>query len=397
MMNESNRLSASKGRLALAALCVLAVNAGCSRQDEVTEASQESARSVQLAQIETFTFTHSVIVQGTWIAKDAAMVPARIGGILKAILVEDGATVTNGQALAHIDSEQLEYAVEARRQDVSVARSALDVARAQAERAAADLERAGNDHRRFQALRADNAVSDQAAEQVATQWKSAVAAEKVARAQIDLAAAQVRQVEAALAIVERDLRDTVIHAPLNGVISRRFHELGESVEPNKPVFRIENPERIEFSAFLAERYFPLVNPGTTMVELQAANRSVGEFVVSYRSPTVHETFRTFEIKCLLPEPPDWLVPGMMASASVVLDRREGRGVPAGTLVRRPAGDLLFAVKEGSAHAYPVKTGYETAGMVEIVEGLPDGVTHVVSAGQFTLNEGDRVTVRGEDN
>jgi len=189
----------------------------------------------------------------------------------------------------------------------------------------------------------------------------------------------------------------VIRAPLNGVISQRFHELGESVEPNKPVFRIDNPERIEFSAFLAERHFPLVYPGTTMVELQAANRSVGEFVVSYRSPTVHETFRTFEIKCLLQEPPDWLVPGMMASARVVLDLREGRGVPAGTLVRRSAGDFLFAVKDGAAQAYPVKTGYETDGRVEIVEGLPDGVTHVVSAGQFTLNEGDRVTVRGEDN
>lgn len=396
MLSESNQDLTSKGGLVLAAMCFLVVAAGCSRQDADTEASHKSTRPVQLAPINPFTFTHSVNVQGTWVAKDAAIVPARIGGILKEILVDDGATITNGQALAHIDSEQLEYAVEARRQDVSVARSALDVAKAQADRAAADLARAENDHRRFQALRADKAVSEQAAEQVATQWKSSVAAEKVARAQIDLAAAQLRLVEASMAIVERDLRDTVIRAPLNGVISQRFHELGESVAANKPLFRIDNPEKVEFSAFLAEQYFPLVHPGTTMVELRAANRSVGEFVISYRSPTVHETFRTFEIKCLLQEPPDWVVPGMMATASVVLDRREGRGVPAGTFVRRPAGAFLFAVKEGAAQAYPVKTGYETAGMVEIIKGLPEGVTHVVSAGQFTLNEGDRVTVRGEE-
>jgi len=397
MFNETNRHFTTTGQLALAALWFLAVGSGCSRHHADDTETREQGRPVQLVPIEASAFTHAVTVQGTWASKDFAMVPARIGGILKAILVEDGATVTNGQALAFIDSEQLEYTVEARRQDVNVARSALDVARAQAERAAADLERAANDHRRFAALRADNTVSEQAAEQVATQWKAAVAAEKVARAQIDLAAAQLRQAESGLAIVERDLRDTVIRAPLDGVISQRFHELGESVEANKPVFRIDNPERLEFSALLAEQYFPLVQVGATRVELRTANRSVGEHIISYRAPTVHETFRTFEIKCLFHETPDWVAPGMMASASVVLDRREGRGVPAGTLVRRPAGDFLFAVKGGAARAYPVRTGYATGGMVEILEGLPPDVTHVVGMGQFALEDGDRVVVRGEDN
>ncbi len=372
------------------------IAAGCGGGKEKATGERTDAVQVMISLVETTDFERSIGVQGTLAAKEFAMVPARIGGTLKELLVEDGAEVTKGTELARIDSEQLGHAVELRRQDVLVARNALAVAQAQSDRILAEKERAGKDHRRFQALREEEVVSEQAAEQVDTAWRAAEAADKVARAQVALAEAQVSQAESALAIAERDLRDTVVRAPIDGVISRRFYEPGEMVGGGNPLFRIDNPEAVEFSAFLAESYFPMIVTGNTQVRLKLSDESVKELTVTYRAPTVHETLRTFEIKCLWSNPPDSVVPGMMAHAEVVIDHRRGLSVPSGALVQRAGKTLLYAYKDGRAHALEVKTGYVTNGKTEILEGLDSLYTQVISAGQNLVKDGARVTVVGEE-
>lgn len=378
--------------LLLVILSMIAIGCG---KDKTADTKTDSIQ-VMISPIEMDDFEHSVGVQGTLSAKEFAMVPARIGGTLKELLVEDGALVTQGTKLAHIDSEQLGHAVELRRQDVLVARNAMTVAQAQSDSVQAEMERAGNDHRRFQALREEQAVSEQMAEQAATAWKAAQAADKVARAQVALTEAQVSQAESALAIAERDFRDTVVRAPIDGVISRRFYEPGEMVGGGNALFRIDNLETIEFTAFLAERYFPMITVGKTRVRLELGDETVKELTVTYRAPTVHETLRTFEIKCLWVNPPESVVPGMMAHAEVVIDHRRGLAVPSGALVQRAGRTLLFGYKDGQAVALEVKTGYLTNGKTEILEGLDDRYTHVISAGQNLVKDGAPVTVTGQE-
>jgi len=191
------------------------------------------------------------------------------------------------------------------------------------------------------------------------------------------------------------LRDTVVRAPIDGRISEKRYELGEMAEKGKPVFRIDNPAALEFSAHLAEQYYARVAPGVTALRLRVSGRPAGEFPLSYRSPTVHAALRTFEIKCRLPAPPPELAPGMMADAEVVLAEREGRGVPASVPVERGDATLVFVVADGVARAVPVETGYETGGWLEVRAGLPADVEAVVGMGQFMLDDGDPVAVGTE--
>jgi RND family efflux transporter MFP subunit len=369
---------------------------GCGRRDMTTVAISDNGVPVQLVAVNSTTFTQSVRVQGTLEARARALVPARIGGTIEAIMVEEGQSVTHGQALCLLDSEQLENAMETCRQSLAVAQSALDVSRAHAERTLADLEKATKDNERYHILLKDDAVSENATEQVETRWKEAVAIHKVSRAQVSLAGAQVRQVTVALSIAERNLRDATICAPIEGTLSEQRYELGEMVEMGNPVFRIDNLNALEFSAHMAEQYFPLIVVGKTTARLVVAGKDMGTSTVSYRSPTVNVASRTFEIQCVLDDPPAYAAPGMMADAEIVIDRREGRGVPTEALVTRGDKVLLFTVQGKQARALIVSPGYRTDGITEITNGLPESTMLVVGSGQFMLDDGDSVVIQEEN-
>ena len=379
----------------LLAVSLLTILTGCSRDNGSADANA-GPREVKLAPVTSMTFLETTHAQGTIEAERFAMVPARTGGILQEILVEDGAAVTNGQILARLDADQLQNARVTRQQEVRLAESALSVAEAQAEQAKVERERAAREQHRFATLLQDQAVSQQQAEQIETQWKAALAADSVAVANVELAKARIRQARAAAAIAERDVQDTIIRAPLDGAISQRMHQLGESIPPNNPVFRIDATQQLRFSAFLPARRFPDISPGETPLQLQVANRSIAEQIIHYRSPTVHAQLRTFEIRSRLDTPPAWVVPGMMATATIVIDQRDGRGVPTDAVIRNGGETYVMIVADDIAKRVNIQTGYRTDNMLEILEGLPDTITHIIRSGHHGLESGTPVVIQNEE-
>lgn len=370
-------------------LIFLILLVGCGETEK-----EEDIREVpiKLSSLRTLTFNNLVRVQGTLETKSFALVPARIGGTIEKLFVEEGDRVEIDQPLCLIDRENLIHMVETRKQELAVADSLLEVSRAQLDSARAELKKANKDFERFQRLVTDAAVTVDRFEQVEIRRIGSQATEKVVISEIKLAGARVRQAQALLTIAERNLADTTIRSPIAGTVSHRFYELGEMAEVDKPVFRVDDTGILEFSAYLASIYYPMIKPGETLVRIRVAGDDMGSYPISYRSPTVDEKLRTFEIKSLLPDHSPSVAPGMMARAEIILDSREGAGVPVGSVLPRGGETVIFSVDNGWAIAIPVTLGYKTDGMVEVISELPVTVKEVVSLGQKMLNEGDPVRI-----
>ena len=367
---------------------------GCGKSND--EKSDEAGKTpVQLSSLRRMTFNDSVRTQGTLVSKNFALVPARIGGTVEELFVDEGDDVEIDQPLCQIDREKLIQTVETRKQQLAVAESSLEVSQAQLVNIQAELKKASKDYKRFEQLRDDAAVTIDRFEQVETRKIGSEAADKIAAAQIKLAEARVNQARASLAIARRNLNDTTIRSPIKGTVSHRFYELGEMAKKDQPAFRVDDTNILEFSGYLSSSYYPRIAEGETPVQLRIAGEDIGRFFISYRSPTIDEKLRTFEIKCLISDPPPSLAPGMMADAEIILDSREGRGVPIGTPVRRGGEIVLFAVEGGVARAYPIIPGYSTNGIIEIISGLPETVDEVVTLGQKMLDNGDMVRILQE--
>lgn len=341
-------------------------------------------------------FERSLVVQGNVEAKYFAMVAARIPGVIEAIDVDEGDPVIAGQTLLfETDAVALEKNVQINRHNLTVTQCARREAVANLDKVKVDFHKAKLDYERFQRLYAKEAVTADAFEQQQSRYAQLDAVVKLATAQVDLTAAQADQAKAALAIAEKDLADATVYAPIDGTVSVRLQEPGEMGDPGVPVMRIDDTSVLEVAAFLPAQYYGAVVPNQTPMRIQVSGIDLGSQVVTYKSPTIHPKLRVFEIKCLLKDPPEGVAPGAMAQIVVVLDSRQGLGVPARAIQQRGGGSVVFVVEGNTVRQKTVKTGFESAGWIELLDAdVKDGAA-VVTMGQYMVEEGTAVSVQQE--
>lgn len=359
-------------------------------------AAEAPATTVAVTPLAVRDFERRVQVQGTIESKHTAIVSAKIPGSLEAIFVDEGDAVVAGETkLFQTDALKLQKAVEVAQQNLAIARCGRREKEAYRERLTADFEKARIDYERHQLLYESESIAIDALEQQQSRYRQALAMCKHAQSLVDLAVEQERQAEAALAIAQKDLGDALVRAPLSGKVAQRFLEPGEMAGAGTPVLRIEDTSLVEVSAFLPSQYYAEIRPGETKMRIAVYDVAIGEFPISFKSPTINPKLRTFEVKCEIQDPPAGVVSGAMADIAVLLARHSGFGVPKDAIQMRGDRPVVFYVEADVARLLPVETGIESEGMVEILgEGLREGLP-VITMGQFHVQEGRRVAVRQE--
>ncbi len=341
-------------------------------------------------------FENVIVTQGNVEAKNVAMVSPRISGTLEKIFVDEGDSVIAGETkLFQTDSVKLEQNVTIRKRDLAVAHCAQQQAQAYLEKVSADFNKADLDFKRFERLLEKGATTQDMFEQQQSNYKQVAASKKVAQAQVELAAEQVCQAEAVLAIAKKYLADTTIVAPISGKVSMRMAEPGEMGESGQPVLRIEDTTLIEVSAFLPAADYPSVTVGQTPIKVRVSGIDLGLQTVSYKSPTIQPKLRTFEIKCLLEKPPDGVAPGAMADIAVVLMSREGLGVPVAAIQQRGGKSVIFVIDGNVARRKEIQVGLQNEGWIEILDGDVNEAASVVTMGQYMLDDGTEVSIQKE--
>ena len=331
-------------------------------------------------------FERTVMFTGNLEAKSFVLVSPRIGGALEDIFVEEGDAVTAHETkLFQTDPLTLEKGLQIARQEHTVAQHAVREKKANLERLQADFTKAEQDYTRGKELLAQHAISTSAFEEYESRYLQGLALIKHAKVLISLAQEQEIQARLHMDIAAKNLRDSLVMAPISGVVTERFREPGEMGEIGKPVLRIENLEALEVAGFLPEDYFHQVFPGTTPVRIRVGTLKLPLQKITYKSPTVDRTLRTFEVKVHLENPSPGITPGRIAHLEVLLESRTALGVPREALVAKRSGPVLFAAEGTRAREIPVVPGLETEGWVEIRD----------YSGDFSLGEGSRVITQGQ--
>ena len=136
----------------------------------------------------------------------------------------------------------------------------------------------------------------------------------------------------------------------------------------------------------------MVRPGRTPMRVRVSGVDLGVLMVGYKSPTVNRKLRTFEVKGLIESPPEGSAPGCLAEVVVVLDQRQGVGVPSAAIQQRGGSDVLFLVEDGHARMLPVEAGRSSAGWTEIRGEAVSAGTEVVTMGQQLVTDGAAVSI-----
>jgi RND family efflux transporter MFP subunit len=146
-----------------------------------------------------------------------ATIAAKITGRVNEIFAEEGMRVQADQVLATLDDTDARARLLSAKADRDATAAALADLRV-------NLANAERDHRRWEQLWKERAVSEQSVDQARTAVDSL-------RARIALAEEQVRAAEARVNVAEQDLENTVIRAPFAGLVVSKDAQRGEMVSP----------------------------------------------------------------------------------------------------------------------------------------------------------------------
>jgi RND family efflux transporter MFP subunit len=396
-----DKLTTKQKKTCIAVLVVLVVGIFflLKKDTKVTDLQEDqNAVPVVVTKITERTFERYLTVQGNLESKNFTIVSPRVAGTIEEFYVDEGDTVVANQTkLFKTDSIKLQETVEVRKHLLSVEECVRREAIANLEKTEADFYKAELDYHRFERLLEKKVVSVDAFERQQSRYKQLAAVVKLAKANVDLTTANVQKVKANLAISKKDLADTVIYAPITGKISYRFKESGEMGQPGEPVVRIDDTSLIETSAYLPAQYYTEVIPQKTMVEVIVSGKNIGQFPVSYKSPTINPKLRTFEVKCLLDNPSETIAPGAMAQIRVILETKQGLAVPSTAIQQRGGKSIVFTIREDKAEKIEVQREIENHGWTEVVSDKLNEQSLVVTMGQDMLDDGQLVSVQKEGN
>ncbi|MEW5807077.1 MAG: efflux RND transporter periplasmic adaptor subunit [Acidobacteriota bacterium] len=278
----------------------------------------------------------------------------KTGGLLMERLVEEGQDVKKGQIIARLDSVEIAREVERQMALVAAARATL----AELERgfrpeeikegeaavisAKADLERIRSDFDRQQKLFAREVIS-------AMEFEAARAAHDMAEARlkqaeerlallregprierIEVARATLKQAEATLGIAQRQMENTTILSPIDGIILSKNAEAGEFVAPGTPVVTVGDISHVWLRAYVDETDLGRVKigqkvkvtadtyPGKVYQGHVSFIASESEFTPKSVQTQKERVKLVYRIKVEIPNLDRELKPGMPADAEILL-------------------------------------------------------------------------------
>ena len=321
----------------------------CSHRSNAQQQAANAPRPVRVAAVTTAPLNDAVRAVGLLGPKDEAKLAFKLGGVIEAIHVEEGAAVKSGQVLAFLRQTEIAASVEQARQAAS--------------KAARDLIRG-------KALFADGVATEEQVQDLSTAHEIA---------------------GAALRAAEFNSSYARIVAPADGVVLRKLAQPNELVQAGQPVlvvgggsrgwvvrlgladrdrvrFQVGDRARVDFDAFPSQSF-----AGRISNLASSADPATGTFTVEVQVEPGAARF----------------VQGLVARVS--LSPRSGamgRVVPVSALIEANGSEasvFVFDPQKSVVHRVAIRLGQLHDREVEVLEGLAAGAEVVIDGAAYLAN------------
>jgi len=284
-------------------------------------------------------------VIGSIVAERKTTVSSKILAAIQSISVSAGSNVKQGDLLVQLDARDLHTQVQQAEQALSGAQATLTQAQAE--------------FKRREQLRAQNVVSQSEYDQ--------------AKAQFDIAKANVARAAQAKAETEVALTNAEIRAPISGRVVDRLAEPGDTASPGKPLLTLYDPSAVRLEAPVREELAMRLRVGDPLkVRIDALNLDV-DGRVDEIVPQAETSSRSLLVKVGIPHRPG-IYSGLFGRLMIPTGERERICIPQAAISR--IGQLQYVEvvrKDGTLERRFVRTGaHSEQGKVELLSGASPG-------------------------
>jgi RND family efflux transporter MFP subunit len=358
---------------------------------------------------------------------------SKIAGYVDEVHVDIGDKVSKGQALVTLRVPELEDDVRQKSAlveeaaaglkqadaNITAANAAIETATAKIKEAKAGLTQAESEYERWKSecervkqLAGNGSVTQKLADETLNQFHSAEAGKQSADAAIQSAEAAARQAQANAAKAEADrllskahqavtdadlshaktmLDYATIRAPYDSLVTVRSVDTGHFVQPTAnntaPLLTVARVDKVRVYVEVPEMEAAGVDVGDrASIHLQALKSGDIEAPVARTSWSLDTTNRALRAEIDVPNEGAALRPGMYATSSIELARRENAlTIPITAIIREGNATLCCVITDGKIERRPIKLGARDVTDVEVLEGLKDGESVVQIRAESLVN------------
>ena len=288
----------------------------------------------------------TMALSGALRAVDQASVKARVAAEVREVLVREGESVTAGQILVRMDASEFQARVDQAKGNLHAMRAQLDIASKNRDNNRALLDKGFISRAAF-----DNTASQFAAAQ-----------------------ANVESAQGALDIVQKLLNDSVVRAPISGLIAVRNVQPGEKVSTDYKLLDIVNLKKMECEALVPTSDIPKIKIGqSVLLHIEGLTE---EFIgnVTRINPATQAGSRSIAIYIQVANPQDMLKVGMFVDAQLVLRTKANAiAIPQTAVHKESSGAYVYALEKNLIVRKNITLGQEgrsgEVALIEITSGL----------------------------
>ena len=298
-------------------------------------------------------------------AQTAPVVAAEVGGRISSVAAYEGQKIKVGQLLATIDKTDFRLAKEVVEADINRLEALIKARKLQV--------------RRFRIL-----VRKKSATQVSLDNAEA----EYGALKAEIVSAHVRLKQARRNITKAD-----IVSPVEGRVDDRRISVGDYVQVGTPLFHITAREHLKVRLPFPESLGATLRTGlpVQLTSPIAPGITVDGKITKIR-PLITPENRSIDVIVVVRNPGPW-DPGASVSGKVRVKRHENAvTVPERSVVLRPAGAVVYVIKNDIAKQRVIKTGLRLDGAVEILSGLDAGEVVAMDGAGF-LTDGAPVEIK----
>ncbi|MDB6025055.1 MAG: Macrolide export protein MacA [Verrucomicrobiales bacterium] len=363
---------------------------------------------VKTAQAQIRPMERTVTVTGSFNAREQSTLSVKIPGRLQKIVVDIGSVVSKGDLLAQIDPGDYELRVKQAEAALSQARARLGLSpqgdddkidpekTPTIQQAKAVLEEARKNRDRIKQLTQEKILAQAELDTVEAAYTVAVGKYQDAMQDVRERQALLVQRRAELNIAQKQLIDTTITSPFDGIIQQRRASPGEFLATGIPLLSIAavNPLRLRLE--VPERESSRIAPGQPIRVTVGGNTNVYTAEISRVSPMLSESNRMLVVEADVPLAAG-LKPGLFAQAVIVINTNDpALVVPESAIASFVGIEKAFIIKDHKALEKSITTGRRKNGLVEVRSGLASGDSVILNptkmrSGQTVVEEADAKT------
>jgi len=360
--------------------------------------NKAAALQVKTAQVAETPVGETVTVNGTLNAFDQTTVSVKVPGRLQSISVDLGSVVRKGQAIGQLEQSDYKLRVQQAEASLAQARARLGLSpdgsddRVTAEQtgtvreAKAVLEEAKAKRERASKLISQGIVPRAEFDTVDSDYKVALSRYQDALEEIRNRQGVLAQRRSELALAKQQLADSVVYAPMAGVVQEKKASVGEYLAAGAPVVEIVRIDPLRLRADVPERESRKVRVGQHVRVVVEGDVSSYTGLIRRVSPTITQQSRVLTVEADVPNDGK-LKPGSFVRAEIVTNESSSAiTVPPSAIVTFAGIDKVLEVQNGKAVEKAVTIGRRGADWVEILSGVNVGEKVVVNPGNLQTGQ-----------